>query len=124
MSNEFTTWDMYSDLQKAQLTYWDMYKDAYGVRPRHVDTTSWTLERFDTEFKILADAIEQSENEGKRLQAEAIVNFEDSVTNLMHTGTNRQSTIQYLMKEAGAENDYEYFCYLKGLPYGYFKQVA
>jgi hypothetical protein len=27
---------------------WDLYKDAYGVRPRHLDSVQWT----DREFLI------------------------------------------------------------------------
>jgi hypothetical protein len=41
-----------------QAMYWDMYKDAYGVRPRGVDTSSWTVEDFEEQFKMLGQVIE------------------------------------------------------------------
>ena len=40
---DFPSWDELSELEQAQATFWDMYKDAYGVRPRGVDTSGWTL---------------------------------------------------------------------------------
>jgi hypothetical protein len=124
MSNEFKSWDQMSELEQAQCTYWDMYKDAYGVRPRGIDTSSWTLEQFEAEFADLGRAIDQEEAQRKIDEAEAINKFEDSVTNLMHTGTNRERVIAWLMDAEGANGDYEYFCYTQGLPYGYFKKVA
>ena len=124
MSNEFKSWDQMSELEQAQCTYWDMYKDAYGVRPRGIDTSTWTLEQFETEFADLGRAIDQEEAQRKIDEAVAITKFEDSVTNLMHTGTNRERVIAWLMDAEGANGDYEYFCFTQGLPYTYFKQVA
>ena len=124
MSNEFKSWEEMSALEQAQCTYWDMYKDAYGVRPRWIDTTKWTLEQFEAEFASLATAIEQADIQRKNAEVEAIAKFEDSVTNLMHTGTNRQRVIAWLMDAEGANGDFEYFCFTQGLPYSYLKQAA
>jgi hypothetical protein len=124
MSNEFKSWEEMSVLEQMQCQYWDMYKDAYGVRPRGVDTSAWTEEVFMTEFELLGKVIEQEEIARKESEAQAIVRFEDSVLNLMHTGTNRTRVIAWLMDAEGANGDYEYFCFTQGLPYGYFKEVA
>jgi len=124
MSNEFKSWEEMSVLEQMQCQYWDMYKDAYGVRPRGVDTSSWTEEVFMAEFELLGKVIEQEEIARKESEAEAIVRFEDSVLNLMHTGTNRARVIAWLMDAEGANGDFEYFCFTQGLPYGYFKEVA
>jgi len=121
---QFKSWEEMSALEQAQATYWDMYKDAYGVRPRGVDTTGWSLEYFEAEFKMLGEAIEQEETARKESEAQAIVKFEDTVTNLMHTGTNRERVIAWLMDAESANGDHEYFAFTQGLPYGYFKKVA
>jgi hypothetical protein len=121
---QFKSWEEMSALEQAQATYWDMYKDAYGVRPRGVDTTGWSLEYFESEFKILGAAIEQEETARKESEARAIVKFEDSVANLMHTGTNRERVIAWLMDAEHANGDSEYFAFTQGLPYGYFTKVA
>jgi len=118
------SWEEMSPIEQAQCIYWDMYKDAYGVRPRGVDTSGWSLEYFEQEFKHLAQIIEMEETARKQAEAEAIVRFEDSVLNLMHTGTNRERVIAWLMDAEGANGDFEYFCFTQGLPYGYFKEVA
>ena len=121
---QFKSWEEMSALEQAQCMYWDMYKDAYGVRPRGIDTSTWTLEDFEAEFKVLGKAIEREEVQRKAAEAQAVVDFENRVANLMHTGTNRERVIAWLMDAEGAAGDFEYFCYTQGLPYGYFRKVA
>ena len=121
---QFKSWEEMSELEQAQATYWDMYKDAYGVRPCGVDTSGWSLEYFEAEFKILGEAINQEEIQRRADQAEAVVKFEDSVANLMHTGTCRERVIAWLMEAEGANGDSEYFAFTQGVPYGYFTKVA
>ena len=124
--SEFKSWEELSVLEQMQCQYWDMYKDAYGVRPRGIDTSSWTEVDFKNEFASLSTVIEQEYIARKEAEAKAIVAFEDRVTNLMHTSTNRERVIAWLMDAEGANGDFDYFCFTQGLPYGYFemKEVA
>lgn len=122
--SEFKSWEEMSVLEQMQCQYWDMYKDAYGVRPRGIDTTEWTEEQFMAEFETLGRVIEREEIARKESEAKAIVDFEDRVLNLMHTGTNRERVIAWLMDAEGANGDFEYFCFTQGLPYGYFRKTA
>lgn len=119
--SDFKSWEEMSVLEQMQCQFWDMYKDAYGVRPRGIDTSSWTEADFENEFASLNAAIEQEYIQRKAAEAKAIVDFEDRVTNLMHTGTNRERVIAWLMDAEGANGDFDYFCFTQGLPYGYFK---
>jgi hypothetical protein len=121
---DFKSWEEMSVLEQMQCQYWDMYKDAYGVRPRGVDTSSWTEEVFMAEFELLGKVIEQEEIARKEAEAKAIVAFEDRVLNLMHTGTNRERVIAWLMDAESANGDFEYFAFTQGLPYGYFRKTA
>jgi hypothetical protein len=121
---QFKSWEEMSALEQAQCQYWDMYKDAYGVRPRGVDTSGWTLADFDAEFKLLGEIIVQEDVARKEAEARAVVEFEDRVTNLMHTGTNRERVIAWLMDAEHANGDFEYFAFTQGLPYGYFRKAA
>ena len=118
------SWEDLTPLEQAQETYSDMYKDAYGVRPRGVDTSAWTLEKFEAEFALLGNAIEQAETQRRADEVEAVAKFEDRVQNLMHTGTNRERVVAWLMDAEGANGDFEYFCFTQGLPYGYFRKAA
>ena len=55
--------DQMSRLEELQCIYWDMYKDAYGVRPRGIDTSSWTEDDFTSEFARLSEIIERENAE-------------------------------------------------------------
>ena len=123
MSEVLTSWEEMTVLEQMQCQYWDMYKDAYGVRPRGVDTSSWSEADFMAEFDLLAIVIDAEEIARKEAEARAIVAFEDRVLNLMHTGTNRERVIAWLMDAEGANGDYEYFCFTQGLPYRYFANM-
>ena len=119
---QFKSWEEMSTLEQYACQYWDMYKDAYGVRPRGVDTSAWTEAEFEMEFASLGAVIEREEADRKVAEAEAIVKFEDRVLNLMHTGTNRERVIAWLMDAESVNGDFEYFAFTQGLPYRYFAQ--
>jgi len=123
--SEFTTWEQMSDLEQAQCQYWDMYKDAYGVRPRGVDTSTWTLADFDAEFKLLGEIIKQEDIARKAAETEAIEKFEQHVINTMCMGArDRETALRWIMDASNANGDWEYLCYDLGLPYQYFRKVA
>jgi hypothetical protein len=125
MSNEFKSWEEMSALEQAQCTYWDMYKDAYGVRPRGIDTSTWTLEDFDAEFEVLGKAIDREEADRKEREAEAMTKFEARVADLIGSGAgDRETAIRWIHDAEDTNGDEEYLCYCVGLPYGYFRKVA
>ena len=121
---QFKSWEEMTDLEQAQCTYWDMYKDAYGHRPRGVDTSTWTLADFEQEFAGLGAVIQREHADRQTAEAQAITKFEARVTSLMHTGADRERVIAWLMDAEHANGDDEYFCFTQGLPYGYFRKAA
>ena len=121
---QFKSWEDMTDLEQAQCTYWDMYKDAYGHRPRGVDTSTWTLADFELEFASLGSVIQREHADRQTAEARAIVKFESRVANLMHPGTCRERVIAWLMDAEHANGDDDYFCFTQGLPYGYFRKAA
>lgn len=117
----FTSWEEMTELEQAQCQYWDMYKDAYGVRPRGIDTSTWTLEDFCEEFVTLGNVIEREEIQRKIDQAEAVKRFESQLASLMATGARtREQAIAWVHDAEGSNGDDEYLCFLLGLPYRYF----
>jgi hypothetical protein len=123
--SEFTTWEQMSDLEQAQCQYWDMYKDAYGVRPRGVDTSAWTLADFDAEFQLLGEIIKQEDIARKAAETEAIEKFEQHVINTIGMGArDRETALRWIMDASNANGDWEYLCYDLGLPYQYFRKAA
>jgi hypothetical protein len=116
------SWNEMSPLEQAQCQYWDMYKDAYGCRPRGIDTTGWTLAEFDREFEFLANLIQQNFEQEQADQKVAVAEFEAKVETLVNGTTSREKAIAWLMDSVEAQGDPEYACYLFGLPYGYLKE--
>ena len=118
---EFKSWDMLTELEQAQHIYSDMHKDAYGFRPRGVNTLNWTLEDFEAEFEFLGAEINRAEAERKIQEQHAIEDFEDRVAKSIEVGAaNRETALQWIMAADQCNGDWEYLAYTNGLPYRYF----
>jgi hypothetical protein len=123
--SEFTTWEQMSDLEQAQCIYWDMYKDAHGVRPRGIDTSTWTMQDFQLEFASLQEVIVREEANRQVAEKEAVAKFEQHVTNTICMGArDRETALRWIMDASNANGDWEYLCYDLGLPYQYFRKAA
>jgi len=102
-----------------------MYKDAYGVRPRGVDTSGWTLDDFTSEFVILGQAIDREETARKESETKAVEMFERRVAELLSTGAKDQAMAMRWIHEAEETNgDNDYLAWTLGLPYQYFRKAA
>ena len=122
--NDLKSWEEMSDLERAACTYWDMYKDAYGVRPRGIDTSTWTLEQFDREFASLGQVIESEEAQRREMETEASVRVEKAIATLIRSGArDRVTAIRWLHESHDTQGDDEYLCFQLGLPYGYFNDI-
>jgi len=118
----FKSWEEYTPLEQAAMTYWDMYKDAHGFRPRHVDTSAWTLEQFEEEFKVLEGVIEREHILRKEREEQAMHEFEMRVQDLRRSGAkSREMALRWIHEAEETNGDDEYLCYTVGLPYGYFR---
>ena len=123
--SEFKSWEEMSELEQAQCMFWDMYKDAYGVRPRGIDTSGWTLADFDREFVSLGQVIEAEDAQRCEMEAEATVRVEKAIDTLMRSGAqDRATAIRWLHESHDTQGDDEYLCFQLGLPYGYFRKAA
>jgi hypothetical protein len=119
--NEFKSWESMSKLEQLACEYWDFYKEAHGFRPRHVDTTNWTVEQFQAAFDELGRICEQNEAFRVEDEAHAAVRFEARVAGLIASGAgDRATAIRWIADAEGAEGDAEYLCFLLGLEYDYF----
>ena len=120
---EFKTWEEMTVLEQMACQFWDMYKDAYGVRPRGVDTSNWDEATFEAEFNYLQDLIAKNEQERKISEQEAAHDFEMRVLSLLQTGAkDRDMVLRWIHEAEGSNGDNEFLCYLVGLPYGYFRK--
>ena len=121
--NEFKSWEEMTTLEQYACQFWDMYKDAYGVRPRGIDTSAWTEADFEAEFVSLSKIIEQENKARLESEERAMHEFEMRVQDLMRSGAKtREMALRWIHEAEGSDGDDEYLCFLVGLPYGYFRK--
>lgn len=117
--------DTMTRLEELQCIYWDMYKDAYGVRPRHVDTSGWTEQAFANEFECLASTIQTNEVKRQESESKAEIDFEIRVQSVIACGAkDRAMALRWIHEAEGTHGDEEYLCWTVGLPYGYFTKES
>ena len=119
---EMLSWNDLTPLEQAQSEHWDFYKEAFGFRPRHLDTSMWTLEDFDREFALLATVCEQNRIEREAAEARAVLRFEARITDLIQSGAkDRETAMRWIHEAEGTDGDDEYLSFTLGLPYQYFR---
>ena len=125
MTTEFKSWDELSDLEQAQATFWDMYKDAHNFRPRHIDTSTWTLADFEREFAELGQIMTANDAAEKIAQAQATEAFERRVAELFSTGArDLEMAMRWIHEAEGTHGDNDFLAWTLGLPYQYFRKAA
>ena len=119
------TWEQMTEQEQLQCMLWDAYKDAHGVRPRFMNMDAMSVEDLKKEIDYCCAVIEENNIREAEEQKIAIEKFEQHVTNTICMGArDRETALRWIMDASNADGDWEYFCYLNGLPYGYFKVVA
>ena len=117
----FKSWEEMTTLEQYACQFWDMYKDAYGSRPRGIDTTDWTEAEFEAEFVQLSKTIDANYTEQLAQEEVAKHDFEMRMLSLLQTGAkDREMALRWIHEAEGSNGDDEYLCYLLGLPYRYF----
>ena len=125
MNNELTSWEEMTELEQAQCTFWDMYKDAHGFRPRHIDTSTWTLAQFEAEFVELSEVMKANDIAQGIEEAIATEKFERRVAELISIGAkNTEMAMRWIHEAEGTDGDNDYLAWTLGLPYQYFRKAA
>jgi hypothetical protein len=121
--SDLKSWEEMAVLEQMACQYWDMYKDAHGVRPRGINTSSWTEEDFIKEFDYLGKVIEEQTAARREAEKGAIRDFEARIGEMINLGANdRETALRWIHEADGSGGDDEFLCYLNGLPYGYFNK--
>ena len=125
MTTEFKSWDELSDLEQAQATFWDMYKDAHNFRPRHIDTSAWTLADFDREFAELGEIMKANHASEQIAQASAVEAFERRMAEMRSLGAkDLDMALRWIHEAEGTLGDNDFLAWTLGLPYQYFSKAA
>lgn len=111
--------------EELECQFWEMYKDAYGVRPRGIDTSTWTLADFEMEFASLGAVIQSEEDNRKIAEHKACHDFEMRVQTIMSCGArDRAMALRWIHEAEGTQGDDDFLCWTLGLPYQYFRKVT
>jgi hypothetical protein len=119
------SWETMTEREQLEATVWDAYKDAHGYRPRFMNFPEMTMEDLRKELEYCCKTIEENEAQRKIDEERASHDFEMRLQNLLMSGAkDREMALRWIHEAEGSDGDDEYLCYLVGLPYGYFKQIA
>jgi len=106
----------------------DFHKDAHGFRPSQAYWSEWGAMRDgekQAEWDSLGLAMDARSKQEAEDESYSIKKFEETVAVLMNSGAkSREQAVSWLMDANDVSGDDEFFCYLMGLPYGYFKVKA
>ena len=109
-------------LERYATEFWSLYKYAYNVRPRWIDTSTWTKAEFEDEFVRLNQMIESNAKEQAIAEIEAIEKFDIRLQALLTAGAHDVGmAIAWIHEAEGTEGDNDYLCYTLNLPYNYLK---
>jgi len=122
---DFPSWEQMTTLEQYACTHWDMYKDAFGIRPRGIDTSAWTEADYLAEFKQLGEIIEREDIARKAAEGEAVEAFERRVAELMTMGArDRDMALRWIHEAEETNGDDSYLAWTLGLPYRYFSKQS
>lgn len=113
-----------SELEELQSIFSDFDKEVHGFRPRWMSNEQWNS------IEWLGNAIRELEAEAKVVfaaEAEAeqinIKKFEETVSAVIAAGAkDRETALRWMMDGSDANGDWQFYCYLCGLPYDYFNK--
>jgi len=112
------TWNEMTVLEQLACTHYDAYKDAYGFRPRHLDTSGWTVQDFETAIGLCSVIIKESEDRRNAEERAALDQFNLGLDELRANGISRAAAIEALHNKHHTNGDAEYLCFCLGIPYG------
>jgi hypothetical protein len=106
----------------------DLHKDAYNFRPSTAWWANWNAASDDVKQSIwddLLEALDAEFREHEQRESAAIQKFEALVATTISSGAaDRETALRWIMDASPAAGDWEYLCYLQGLPYRYFQKAA
>jgi hypothetical protein len=122
---DFPAWEELTTLEQYSSIYWDMYKDAFGIRPRGIDTSAWTEADYLAEFEELGEVIKANEITQGIEEAKATEKFERRVAELMTMGAkDRDMALRWIHEAEQTNGDDSYLAWTLGLPYRYFSKQS
>jgi hypothetical protein len=112
-----------TELEELECLYAEMYKDVHGMKARWYRAES--VEQARADIARLQEELVLAEKARREEEARAVVKFCKRIEKTIKAGAkNRETALRWIMEADDAGGDWEYLCYLNGLPYSFFKQAA
>lgn len=111
--DEFIRWDLETQV-------YECHKDAYGVKGRHYDFASMSIEELEAELDHLIQVANQVAEAEAEAEEAALRHFEAQVAkNIEYGAKDRATAIRWILaaEELDKEYDMGYICYTLGLNY-------
>lgn len=112
-----------TELEELECLYAEMFKDVHGMKARWYRASS--VEEARADIARLEEQLKRVEQERAQAELDAAKDFEERIGEYIALGAgNRETALRWIMEADNANGDWEYLCYLNGLPYGFFKKTV
>lgn len=112
-----------TELEELEMIYSEMYKDVHGMKARWYRAES--VEQARADIARLEEELVLSEKARIEDEARAVVRFCKRIEDTIKSGAgDRETALRWIMEADDARGDWEYLCYLNGLPYDFFRKAA
>ena len=121
----FKSWEEMTRQEQLASEHYDFYKAVHGIRPRWIKYDTLSEAELEVMLRELGEEMTIVEAREAEQHQAAIKAFELKVESLKSCGAlTREQAVSWLLESVDATTDYDYGCFLFGLPYGYFSKEA
>ena len=112
-----------TELEELEMIYSEMYKDVHGMKARWYRAES--VEQARADIARLEEELVLAEKARLEDEARAVVRFCKRIEDTIKSGAgDRETALRWIMEADDARGDWEFLCYLNGLPYDFFRKAA
>lgn len=112
--------------EHLEMYIYEGHREAFGVKGRHYDFESMSIEELRAEAEWIADAIDEENKSRRAAEAKALLEFRAQIRLVRDMcNVNRDDAIRIILDAEGHREEYDpsYVCYCMGLPYSIAKYI-
>ena len=112
--------------EDLEIYIYEGHRDAFGVKGRHYDFESMSIEELRSEAEYIADAIDEANKSRREAEAKALREFRSQIRTIREMcNVDRDNAIRIILDAEGFLGEYDpsYICYSMDLPYSMAKYI-
>jgi hypothetical protein len=112
--------------EDLEIYIYEGHRDAFGVKGRHYDFESMSMDDLRKEAEYIADAIDEANKSRRAEEAKSLREFRAQIRTIREMcNVDRDNAIRILLDAEGFLGEYDpsYICYSMGLPYSMAKYI-